>query len=432
MYDVVYKTSNSKVVYITKEGKARANKAGKLKKTSSCTVTATITNKETKKKEVLTANVIVVLNGAVGVKISNAQIANEAMQVGDTLDLNSNLLNKKGNKISNKKPGLYLGWFTSDEAIASVKLSNGVVTARRAGEVTITVATFKNAADRKAGLSKAIATDSVTITVVDPEVVDIGNTTMRLGMSIQELYETMGDSAYTVPAEYTDCEWYVFNSDYTCLTFALVKEDKVVGIFTDGAEFLYKDVGSGMSAIVLEENGFLLSGENYFKTTDTVQVEYYIDHLAGGVISGVLVMEKAVYKTENRNGCENSWERLIFEITNSFRAKNNFPIFTWEAAVAEVARKHAMDMAEQDYFAHKSLDGRTPGDRLEADGLNWKAYAENIAAGYSNAITATYGWINSKGHRENLLSSSVKTLGVGVFRGGSYGVYYVQNFYTPW
>ncbi len=167
VYDVAFKTSNSNALYISQTGEAKANKAGKLTKTTSCTVTATITNKKTEKQKVLTANVIIVLNGAVGIKISNTNIAKKAISIGDTLDFNSYLLNKDGKKISNKKPALCRGWFTSNDKIATVDLINGIVTGKANGKATITVATFKNATDRKIGLSKAIATDNVTVTVSD-------------------------------------------------------------------------------------------------------------------------------------------------------------------------------------------------------------------------------------------------------------------------
>lgn len=69
---------------------------------------------------------------------------------------------------------------------------------------------------------------------------------------------------------------------------------------------------------------------------------------------------------------------------------------------------------------------------MKASGVKYHSASENIAAGYTNSFFAHYGWINSKkGHRETLLSSKLKRLGTGVAIGGSYQVYYTQNFYTP-
>jgi uncharacterized protein YkwD len=89
-------------------------------------------------------------------------------------------------------------------------------------------------------------------------------------------------------------------------------------------------------------------------------------------------------------------------------------------------------MQARSYFAHMNPDGLSPFDRMKNEGIKYKSAAENIAAGYINSIYAHYGWMNSdSGHRETLLDGKLTRLGTGVALGGSYNVYYTQNFYTP-
>lgn len=97
------------------------------------------------------------------------------------------------------------------------------------------------------------------------------------------------------------------------------------------------------------------------------------------------------------------------------------------ARLATAARLHSADMARQDYFSHTSLDGRTPWDRIRAQGYAYGS-AENIAAGYPTAAAVMAGWMNSPGHKANILNCSNIALGVGLGRGGSYGTYWTQDF----
>ena len=117
-------------------------------------------------------------------------------------------------------------------------------------------------------------------------------------------------------------------------------------------------------------------------------------------------------------------------MTNSFRVKNGLYELEWCETAAEAARKHSEDMKNNNFFAHESFDGTEFSERINLAGINWWSCAENIAAGYSEGLHATYGWINSSGHRRNILSDSVERLGVGIVKGGSYGMYYTQDFYS--
>lgn len=90
-------------------------------------------------------------------------------------------------------------------------------------------------------------------------------------------------------------------------------------------------------------------------------------------------------------------------------------------------------MACNKYFSHTGLNGSSPGDRISAAGYSWSSYAENIAAGYGSPADVVAGWMDSPGHRANILSTNVTEIGIGyVYVASSpYGVYWTAVFASP-
>jgi uncharacterized protein YkwD len=91
-----------------------------------------------------------------------------------------------------------------------------------------------------------------------------------------------------------------------------------------------------------------------------------------------------------------------------------------------------------DFFSHTSSDGRSPWDRIRATGYSYSSAAENIAAGYSTAASAVSGWMNSSGHRANILNCGLEETGVGYYfltndtGHVNHRHYWTQVFATPW
>ncbi|TVR02245.1 MAG: DUF4214 domain-containing protein [Desulfovibrionales bacterium] len=102
----------------------------------------------------------------------------------------------------------------------------------------------------------------------------------------------------------------------------------------------------------------------------------------------------------------------------------------WDERLFDAARGHAQDMATRNYYSHDSLDGRTAGQRMTNAGYNWNAWAENIAAGFSSSLAVHQAWMNSSGHRANILAETICDIGVGhaVQSSSQYGHYWTQNF----
>lgn len=86
-------------------------------------------------------------------------------------------------------------------------------------------------------------------------------------------------------------------------------------------------------------------------------------------------------------------------------------------------------MRDKNYFDHINKKNETPFDRMKKQNIIYSLAGENIAAGQISAIYAHEAWMNSLGHRKNILGD-YENLGVGVSFGGHYNIYYTQNFYS--
>jgi uncharacterized protein YkwD len=123
----------------------------------------------------------------------------------------------------------------------------------------------------------------------------------------------------------------------------------------------------------------------------------------------------------------------VVTLTNAERAKAGCGPLAVNATLTAVAQAHSQDMATNNYFDHNSQDGRTPFDRMTAAGYRYSTAAENIAAGQRTPQDVMTAWMNSPGHRANILNCALKQIGVGYATGSSsqYGVYWTQDFGTP-
>lgn len=118
-------------------------------------------------------------------------------------------------------------------------------------------------------------------------------------------------------------------------------------------------------------------------------------------------------------------EHLVAEVNRERSAAGCGPL-EGDATLDDAADLHAEDMAANDYFSHTSLDGRSPTDRAAEQGYDG-GVGENIAAGYPDVASVMEGWMNSEGHRANILNCGYDVIGIGLAdRGGT--LYWVQNF----
>ena len=115
----------------------------------------------------------------------------------------------------------------------------------------------------------------------------------------------------------------------------------------------------------------------------------------------------------------------MLALANAQRAAAGCGPLTADPALANVARAHSADMRDRGFFSHTNPDGLDPFDRAAKAGLS--ARAENIAYGQPDPAAVMDAWMNSAGHRANILDCSLTRLGVGVAE-GSGGPWWTQLF----
>lgn len=120
-------------------------------------------------------------------------------------------------------------------------------------------------------------------------------------------------------------------------------------------------------------------------------------------------------------------EDEMARLTNAERADAGCDALQVDERLRSSARGHSQDMAANDYFDHTGLDGRSPFDRMADAGYPDPA-AENIAVGYRGPAEVMQGWMDSEGHRDNILECSYAAIGVGLAFDADGRPYWTQNF----
>ena len=122
------------------------------------------------------------------------------------------------------------------------------------------------------------------------------------------------------------------------------------------------------------------------------------------------------------------------KLVNQERTQRGLKSLTLNEQLDQAADQYSKAMAEQDFFDHTGKDGSSPGDRIAKTGYRANTWGENIAAGYNTPEAVVRGWMNSSGHRANILNPNFTEMGLGYksLRNDTgrvnYGNYWTQVF----
>ena len=114
------------------------------------------------------------------------------------------------------------------------------------------------------------------------------------------------------------------------------------------------------------------------------------------------------------------YEQEVIRLVNEIRVQNGLSALTYNWELSRVARYKSQDMVDNRYFSHTSPTYGTPFQMIKAFGLSFRTAGENIARGYPTPQAVVNAWMNSSGHRANILSSSYTQIGVGYVANGHY------------
>lgn len=123
-------------------------------------------------------------------------------------------------------------------------------------------------------------------------------------------------------------------------------------------------------------------------------------------------------------------EEQVLALVNVERKKAGVAPLQMDWELQRVARIKSCDMAEKNYFSHDSPTYGSPFDMMKDFGIKYKAAGENIASGQKTAQSVMNSWLNSSGHRANILKGSFTHIGVGYCEGGTMSPYWTQQFIT--
>lgn len=115
-----------------------------------------------------------------------------------------------------------------------------------------------------------------------------------------------------------------------------------------------------------------------------------------------------------------SFEQEVIRLVNEIRTENGLRPLTYDWELSRVARYKSQDMKDNKYFSHTSPVYGSPFQMMKSFGISYRSAGENIAKGYATPEAVIEGWMNSSGHRANILNSSFTHIGVGYVAEGRY------------
>lgn len=123
----------------------------------------------------------------------------------------------------------------------------------------------------------------------------------------------------------------------------------------------------------------------------------------------------------------NAFEQEVVKLTNAERTKAGLSPLQTDDKLMAAAREKSQDMQSNNYFSHTSPTFGSPFDRMKALGIAYKSAGENIAQGQRSPQEVVQAWMDSPGHRANILNGKFTHIGVGYVKSGNY---WTQQFIT--
>ncbi len=197
---------------------------------------------------------------------------------------------------------------------------------------------------------------------------------------------------------------------------------------------------SSVKKTLYNQNGLIIqkvvpvTGSQYLNITKGTEVQKlnYNDgqilniRFSDGTAYDVVVVNNKASVTQTQNGSNtgstgavpgiSSFEKTIFDIVNKERTRAGVSQLKLAASISDVARDHSKDMNDRRFFSHTNPDGLSASGRARKAGINI-GLGENIIMGYSTPESMMRVWMNSSGHKRNILSRGYKYIGVGHYKG---------------
>lgn len=133
-----------------------------------------------------------------------------------------------------------------------------------------------------------------------------------------------------------------------------------------------------------------------------------------------LIYPGQIINISTLNTTVTSYEQEVIRLVNEIRVKNGLKALSHDWELSRVARYKSQDMKDNRYFSHTSPVYGSPFQMIRNFGISFRSAGENIAKGYTSPQAVVNGWMNSSGHRANILNANYTHIGVGYVSGGNY------------
>ena len=131
-------------------------------------------------------------------------------------------------------------------------------------------------------------------------------------------------------------------------------------------------------------------------------------------------VQEATENTTDSVETLSAYEQEVVRLVNEIRAQYGLSALNADAELSRVARIKSQDMRDNGYFSHNSPIYGTPFEMMQSFGIRYRTAGENIAMGYRTPQSVVDGWMNSEGHRKNILNAAFTKIGVGYVESGYY------------
>ncbi len=274
---------------------------------------------------------------------------------------------------------------------------------------------------------------------ISEDSLQVRGASVLLGDSAERLIKVLGEPGRIDAAE-DNYDYYIYNNDYSRMAFIAVRDDKVMGFYSDSVDFTFHQIsyGDDISQINKALGRTFTEAAVLTYETDTYTAKILMDQLETHKVTGIYVLSKEEEPSASKDQFGqytdtviNHIEQMSYDLVNSYRRRHDLPPLSWSSSAATAARKHSEAMATKDFFGHIDPELRTPGSRLFAEGIGYSDCSENIVGGYGNAILSGHAVYNSDKQRRNILSREYRYVGVGFAYDAEskYHSYYTQIFY---
>ena len=154
-----------------------------------------------------------------------------------------------------------------------------------------------------------------------------------------------------------------------------------------------------------------------------VKYQVGLSELAGAnphIANPALIYPGQVLTIPTADAAVTEYEQEVIRLVNAERAKKGLSPLTYDWELARVARYKSQDMKQNGYFSHQSPVYGSPFQMMRSFGIRYRTAGENIARGQKSPQAVVTAWMNSSGHRENILNAAYTHIGVGYVAGGHY------------